>query len=360
MKTQNCVLISTIFKINAKGRIIIFILLFNMLQSDHYKDKILNINKSNFEDLAIEVFQYQSKNNLVYQEYLNHLKIDPKQIKSIQEIPFLPIEFYKSFNVICNKITPRLVFESSGTTGAKTSKHYIGDPDFYKEISKSIFETQYGDLKQYAILALLPSYLERGNSSLVFMVNHFMQYADIESGYFLKNLEELKEKVDTLKSKGKKILLIGVSFALLDLAEMGLDLSGDHHIVMETGGMKGKREEIIREELHQILKSGLNTQKIHSEYGMTELLSQFYAKKNGVFTFPNWARILLREVNDPLSPTFEVKSGAINIIDLANIDSCCFIETKDLGSYVEKGSSVKILGRLDQADIRGCNLLVNE
>jgi len=325
---------------------------------DALKDAILNIKTQQmFHDICMEIFQYQAKNNKVYASYLSALSINTKEVKEMWQIPFLPISFFKTHQVLCDHAVPQLIFESSGTTGMETSKHLISDLDFYKAVSKKIFEHFYGDLKDYTIMALLPSYLERSNSSLVYMVQHFIDHSASDSGFYLHNTDVLMKQIQEKINNKEKILLIGVTFALLDLAEKyEIDLSSV--IVMETGGMKGRREEMIREEVHHKLKKSFQLPSVHSEYGMTELLSQFYSKGNGEFLGPIWAKIITREVNDPFSNGTNRETGIINVIDLANIDSCCFIETKDLGKINKHYGYFEVKGRLDHSDVRGCNLLV--
>ena len=326
--------------------------------SKELKDAVLSLSSTNdFEQLALEVFNFQAKENPVYASYLKALGTNTKDVKDLWQIPFLPIEFFKTHKVLCKQAEPVMVFESSGTTGTKTSRHYVADPEFYKIISQKIFEDFYGKLEEYTIFALLPSYLERSNSSLIYMVEHFTSLANKDSGFYLYDVKNLLEKIQAALSRNSKLLLIGVTFALLDLAEKyEIDLSSV--IVMETGGMKGRRKEMIREEVHAILKNAFNLQKVHSEYGMTELLSQFYSKGDGRFLSPKWAKILSREVNDPFSKGNSRETGIINVIDLANIDTCCFIETKDLCKLSTKGQYFEVKGRLDHSDVRGCNLLV--
>jgi len=326
--------------------------------SKELKDAILKINDFNeFAQLALEVFQFQANENPVYAAYLKALGIHTKEIRELWQIPFLPIGFFKTHKVLCKKAKPVLLFESSGTTGTETSKHYVADPDFYKVVSQKIFEQFYGLLKEFSIFALLPSYLERSNSSLIYMVEHFSSLASEDSGFYLNEFDTLLEKIQEAKNSKKRLLLIGVTFALLDLAEKyEIDLSSV--IVMETGGMKGRRREMIREEVHSILKSAFNLQKVHSEYGMTELLSQFYSKGEGRFLEPKWAKVLSREVNDPFSKENLRETGIINVIDLANIDSCCFIETRDLCKQSSNDQYFEVKGRLDHSDVRGCNLLI--
>ena len=330
-----------------------------------FKEKVLNLQPEDFNDLALEVFRYQAKENKLYAQFIDFLGIKPKNVDSLAKIPFLPIEFFKSHQVLTGKATPQQIFESSGTTGQTTSKHYVADPDFYLAIAQQIFEGFYGKLADFEILALLPSYLERGNSSLVYMVDYFIGKTQSKnSGFFLNNQAELLERLNTPSLK--KRLLIGVTFALLDLAECSLDLNpiaqDPHLIVMETGGMKGRRKELVREEAHQIMTQAFGRQDIHSEYGMTELLSQGYSMGEGIFYTPNSMKIFLRDVNDPLlvldtQQATQKRSGGINVIDLANIDSCCFVATKDLGNFDQHKTGFNIIGRFDNSDVRGCNLM---
>ncbi|PWJ41112.1 LuxE/PaaK family acyltransferase [Sediminitomix flava] len=330
---------------------------------ERIKEYIFSIStEEEFESCALEVFKFQAEHNKVYSDYLKYLKVDPLSVQSISEIPFLPIRFFKSQEVVSTVEPTQVIFRSSGTTGSITSKHLVSDPVFYQKASKYIFESFYGDLKDFEILALLPSYLERGNSSLVYMVEHFLPYSGEYSGFYLDNVKELQQRLEYLLSNSnKKILLIGVTFALLDLAEeMKISLD-DRVIVMETGGMKGRRKEMLRSEVHEVLQNAWDLRNVHSEYGMTELLSQAYSKGNEVFDLPPWMRIRFREINDPFSfwdGNTKMRSGGINVIDLANVDSCSFIETQDIGQPVGI-KSFKVLGRFDNSDIRGCNLLVN-
>ena len=323
--------------------------------------KIINSLKSNnsldFENFALEIFQYQAKNNLVYAQFLKLLKINPSEIHKIINIPFLPIEFFKSHKIVSSSSEVEETFLSSGTTGQIQSKHFVTDVSIYEESFTKGFEHFYGNIEDYTVLALLPSYLERSGSSLIYMANDFIEKSKKpKSGFYLHNLDELTKNLAELDKKNEKILLIGVSFALLDLVET-YKFNLINTIVMETGGMKGRRKELIREELHQILKDGFGVSEIHSEYGMTELLSQAYSKGNGIFDCPPWMKILTRDPEDALTILPEGKSGGINVIDLANINSCSFIATQDLGKTYKNGT-FEVLGRFDNSDIRGCNLLV--
>ncbi|TQI72033.1 acyl-protein synthetase LuxE [Gramella sp. Hel_I_59] len=321
------------------------------------KNKIFNISSSEeFEKLSLEVYQYQFQHNTVYQKFCKLLKKSPENVLSIREIPFLPIEFFKKENIITEEQKAEITFTSSGTTGAATSKHHVADLRIYEESFLKAFEAFYGSPEDYTFLALLPSYLERTGSSLIYMADALIKRSNKpDSGFYLDDLEDLSEKLKKLDQAGKKVFLIGVSFALLDLVENEtFDLQ--HSIIMETGGMKGRRKEMIREELHQILSSGFGVDHIHSEYGMTELLSQAYSNGNGVFETPNWMNILIRDPEDALSYVQDGKTGGINVIDLANLNSCSFIATQDLGKI--SGDQIEIMGRFDNSDIRGCNLLV--
>ncbi|MCY1634424.1 LuxE/PaaK family acyltransferase [Marinifilum sp. D737] len=326
----------------------------------NWKEKIFSIsNKTEFEQVALKIFRYQAENNEVYREYLQYLKKDVNQISKLTDIPFLPIEFFKSRKVVSCNDPAKEIFTSSGTTGKLTSRHFVPDISIYEESFKKGFEDFYGPITDYCVLALLPSYLEREGSSLIYMMEHLIKDSKhAKSGFYLHNHEELIECIADLKKSNQKILLLGVSFALLDLAEKyTLDLSDV--IIMETGGMKGRRKEITREELHAFLCSRLGINEIHSEYGMTELLSQAYSKGQSLFQTPNWMKIMIRDAYDPFSYEKSGRTGGVNVIDLANVHSCSFIETQDLGKIHEDGK-FEILGRFDHSDIRGCNLLVNE
>lgn len=322
-------------------------------------DKIFRIGSDKeFNDISIEIFNYQYTNNKVYRQFCNLLKVEPEKITGIHQIPFLPIEFFKSQVIKTGDFKEECIFLSSGTTGQIQSKHYVKDLALYETSFNKAFEQFYGDIKDYCILALLPSYMERKGSSLIYMVNHLMKSGKHQkSGFFLKNEQKLIENLQKLIKNGQKTILIGVSFALLDLAEKyQTDLS--NIIIMETGGMKGRREEITREELHNIYKKQFNVKQIHSEYGMTELLSQAYSSGNGIFKTPAWMKVLMRDINDPFHILGHHKTGGINVIDLANIHSCSFIATQDLGKKTSD-YEFEVLGRFDNSDIRGCNLLVS-
>ena len=310
-----------------------------------------------FRDMALKIFKFQFENNPVYRSFCDLLYQHPSAIKSIEEIPFLPIEFFKSHEILSSKNIISQTFTSSGTTGRLTSKHHVTDITMYIESFRQGFNYFYGNVEEYTILALLPNYLEREGSSLIYMVNDLIKSSkQPESGFYLHNLSELKDTLLQLESQGKKTLLIGVSFALLDLIEQ-YQFNLKNTLIMETGGMKGQRKELIREELHQLLKKGFGVPKIHSEYGMTELLSQAYSKGHSKFKTPPWMHLFTRDTEDALTILPHGKTGGLNIIDLANINSCAFIATQDLGRLSNDGS-FEVLGRFDMSDIRGCNLMV--
>lgn len=323
----------------------------------NHKD-IFNINtEADFEHLALKVFKFQFENNAVYRSFCDLLNIYVTDVKSIKDIPFLPIQFFKSHKVLCDCFKEETVFTSSGTTGQTVSKHYVSNLNLYKKSFLKGFEQFYGNIEDYTILALLPSYLDRDGSSLIYMVEDLIKRSHSKkSGFYLNNLDELNTVLIEQENNGNKTLLIGVSFALLDLVET-YQFQLRHTIVMETGGMKGRRKELIRSELHELLEKGFGVNKIHSEYGMTELLSQAYSKGNGIFECPNWMRILARDTEDALTILDTSQTGGINVIDLANLYSCSFIATQDLGK-VFPDNSFEILGRFDSSDIRGCNLMV--
>lgn len=324
---------------------------------DALKYRVLHLNSDEeFENLALDVFRHQYMHCRVYREFCNQLKVSVEDITRVEDIPFLPIEFFKSHTVLSTKAPTDTIFTSSGTTGMQTSKHHVTDVDLYKQNFTRIFETFYASVSDYVILGLLPSYLEREGSSLIYMVDDLIkQTQSPHSGFYLHNTEALYHKLQELEDKEQQTLLIGVSFALLEFVE-SYAMQLKHTVIMETGGMKGRRKEMIREELHTRLKQGFGVEAIHSEYGMTELLSQGYSKGDGIFELPQTMKILIRDVEDPLTYISEGKTGGINVIDLANINSCAFIATKDLGKYVKK-NQLEILGRFDYSDVRGCNLL---
>ncbi|UUC45934.1 LuxE/PaaK family acyltransferase [Flavobacterium cerinum] len=313
--------------------------------------------KKEFEKTTLKVFRHQYDNNSVYRDFCTFLKKDKTNVKQIKDIPFLPIQFFKSHEVLSSTDPAQTVFTSSGTTGMSTSKHFVTDLRYYEESFRLGFSQFYGNIEDYVVLALLPSYLEREGSSLIYMVDDLIERSNQpDSGFYLNNYDELIQKLITLDNQGQNIVLIGVTYALLDLIEMhSFELKNT--IIMETGGMKGRRKEIIREELHDILCKGFGVSEIHSEYGMTELLSQAYSLGDGVFECPPWMDVLIRDTEDALSYIENGKTGGINVIDLANINSCSFIATQDLGKKYPN-QSFEVLGRFDNSDIRGCNLMV--
>ncbi|MDD3003439.1 acyl transferase [Flavobacterium sp.] len=310
-----------------------------------------------FEKIALKVFRFQYDNNAVYRQFCDLMQQDKQTVKSLSQIPFLPIQFFKSHEVVSNTNLPETIFTSSGTTGAVTSRHIITDINWYEQSYRLAFSQFYGNIEDYTILALLPSYLERQGSSLIHMVEDLIQLSNNpDSGFYLNNYEALVAKLLAQEQQGKNVLLIGVTFALLDLIEQQ-KFKLENTIIMETGGMKGRRTEMIREELHQKLTEGFGVKSIHSEYGMTELLSQAYSFGAGIFECPSWMQIHIRDTEDPLTYISNGKTGGINVIDLANINSCSFIATQDLGKKYDNGS-FEVLGRFDNSDIRGCNLMV--
>ena len=336
-------------------------LLFNYLCKKQFLISTTDIfsisNQKQFEKIALKVFRFQHENNLVYNEFCNLMNVKVYDVKSLQQIPFLPIQFFKSHTVVSNKNPFQETFTSSGTTGIITSCHYVTDISLYEESYQKGFAQFYGNIEDYAILALLPSYLEREGSSLIYMVKDLINKTNNpQSGFYLHNHEALIEKLIALDASGQNVILIGVTYALLDLIE-NQKFQLKNTFIMETGGMKGKRKEMIREELHEQLCRGFGVTAIHSEYGMTELLSQAYSLGEGVFECPSWMQILIRNTEDALTYVESGKTGGINVIDLANINSCSFIATQDLGKK-NPNNSFEVLGRFDNSDIRGCNLMV--
>jgi len=329
-----------------------------------WHDKIFSVTEKGFKQLALDIFHFQYGANKVYNSYVNALGIAPTTVDEIEKIPFLPIDFFKADEIKTGKFNAGTVFKSSGTTQIINSRHHVKDVSIYIQSFTTAFEKMYGDLKGWCILGLLPSYLEKGDSSLVYMVDNFItQSQHTQSGFYLYDLDKLNETLLSLERADQKTILIGVTYALLDFAEK---FSADSHreslkntIIIETGGMKGRREELTRMEVHERLRKAFGNIEIHSEYGMTELLSQAYAKKEGRFQCPPWMKVLIRDDEDPLSvqsSEFGVLPGAINIIDLANVYSCSFIATEDVGKlYPDK--SFEVLGRMDGSDLRGCSLL---
>ncbi|HTD40949.1 MAG TPA: hypothetical protein VK671_10040 [Mucilaginibacter sp.] len=322
------------------------------------KQQVFSIsNEQQFDETALQIFRFQAQNCAIYREFIFNLKVDINAVDQVEKIPFLPISFFKSHEVLSSPDKVQVTFTSSGTTGMINSRHLVTDVSWYEESFRRAFDLFYGDVKNYTILALLPSYLEREGSSLIYMAEDLVKRSENpDSGFYLYNHEDLFQKLKKQQQAKKPTLLIGVTFALLDFVE--------HHaidfpqlIVMETGGMKGRRKEMIREELHQTLCNGFGVNAIHSEYGMTELLSQAYSNGNGIFNCPPWMKIITRDTNDPVTTLDNDKTGGINVIDLANMNSCSFIATQDLGKVYADGS-FEVLGRFDNSDIRGCNLLI--
>ena len=307
--------------------------------------------------MALKVFRFQYENNLVYKQFCTLMNTNVQEVKSLQQIPFLPIQFFKSHTVISNQNPIQETFTSSGTTGIINSRHCVTDISIYEESYQKGFAQFYGNIEDYVVLALLPSYLEREGSSLIYMVKDLIASTkNPESGFYLHNHDALIEKLIALDASGQNVILIGVTYALLDLIEKQ-HFPLKNTFIMETGGMKGKRKEMIREELHEQLCKGFGVPAIHSEYGMTELLSQAYSLGEGVFECPSWMHILIRDTEDALTYIENGKTGGINVIDLANINSCSFIATQDLGKK-NPNNSFEVLGRFDNSDIRGCNLMV--
>lgn len=325
---------------------------------DFLHEKIFDLNSlENFELLAMQIFCQQAIHCAPYSAYLSALNVDINAVKHSTAIPFLPIEFFKTKKIVSNNNLAEIVFTSSGTTGMSQSKHYVTDVKLYEKSYLKAFQSFYGNIKDFCILALLPSYQERAGSSLIYMVDDLIaQSCHPDSGYFLNDDEALASVLAKQKQLNRKTILIGVTYALLDFIEK-FEVDFPELIVMETGGMKGRRREMVREELHQTLTSGFGIKKIHSEYGMTELLSQAYSLGDGIFSCPPWMKVLIRDVNDPFSTVVNGKTGGINVIDLANLTSCSFIATQDLGRLDAQGN-FEVLGRFDNSDIRGCNLLV--
>lgn len=321
-----------------------------------WNHKVFGVSEADFEALSLEIFRYQFENNRVYNNYVKALGVNPSGINTITQIPFLPIRFFKSHPVQTGDFIPETVFESSGTTGTVNSRHLVKDISLYTESFTRSFELFYGPVKNWCIIGLLPSYLERSNSSLVFMVNNMIkESAHEKSGFYLDEYDQLFTVLNELERQQQKTLLIGVTFALLDFAEQFQPVL-KNTVVMETGGMKGRRKEMIRPELHELLTKSFHITTVHSEYGMTELLSQAWSTGEGIFNTPPWMKILVRDEEDPLLVR-ETGAGAINVIDLANVHSCSFIATDDAGK-VFKNRSFEILGRMDGSDLRGCSLLL--
>ncbi len=328
-----------------------------MDQLNILKSLIFNLRTEAFEDLALRLFRIQAKENNIYRKYLSALGIMPDKIDRVRDIPFLPIRFFKEHEIKTGVFKENIVFQSSGTTGVRTSKHFIESIDFYNTVTEKIFANFYGNIRSYCIIGLLPSYLERSNASLVHMVRHFVDLSgSVDSGFYLDEFDALEMKLKSLQRTGQKVWLIGVTFALLEFS-LRHGMPFDNVVLIETGGMKGRGRELTRQELHKLLQLRLPGVKIHSEYGMTELHSQAYMRDGEWFEPPPWMRVYIRDINDPFACVQPGKHGAVNIIDLANVYSCAFIETQDLGVKGE-GDRFKVLGRMDNTEQRGCNLLL--
>jgi hypothetical protein len=322
-----------------------------------WHDKIFGVKPEGLEPLALEVFEYQFAGNEVYRRFAKALGRTPETVGSMADIPYLPISFFKTISLVTGQFEPELLFESSGTTGLQTSRHLVKEAELYRQSFRRGFEWFYGPVKNFCIIGLLPSYLERKHSSLVYMVDDMIQRSGHpQSGFYLQDFERLASLLLELEAAGQPTLLIGVTFGLLDFLEFR-NFELKHTLVMETGGMKGRRQELVRSELHEILCRGFGIAQVHSEYGMTELLSQAYSRGEGIFQAPPWMKILIREEDDPLAvhATGNCR-GVVNIMDLANLHSCSFLATDDAGKLLEDGS-FEILGRIDHSDIRGCSLL---
>jgi hypothetical protein len=328
-----------------------------MLHTGNFIQSIFNSAFTDFDTFALQAFYYQYDNNIIYNQYCKLNKIlDKQSITKVAQIPFLPIQLFKSHQILSTQNEPQIVFTSSSTTGQGTSKHYVTDVNIYIQSFSESFSQMYGSIKDYCFLALLPSYLERSGSSLIYMCNELIKKSEHPlSNFYLNNHQELKKTLEHLKSKQQKTILLGATFGLLDFIET-YSISFPELIVIETGGMKGRRKEITRMEAHSMLQNGFQLSGIHSEYGMTELLSQAYSAENGLFNCPKWMQISISDTTDPFTFLKSYKTGIINIIDLANIHSCCFIQTQDLGRKTDS-ESFEVLGRLDNSDIRGCSLL---
>lgn len=330
-----------------------------MFDKQKFKDKLFNINGQSFEREALGLFRYQSAHNAIYRSFISNLGINPLSIHSLKNIPFLPVELFKHHKIVTGDSDIQLTFESSRTSGAVPSKHYVQDPSIYQQSILKGFNHVFGNPEDYHIHGLLPSYLERSNASLVYMVQYLMDSSPGGNhGFYLNDRDRLIESLNQANEMDRKVLLIGVSFALLELSEHWKGPLGNT-LIMETGGMKGRGRELTRPELHQQLMSAFGTDRIYSEYGMTELLSQAYSTGKGIFHTPSWMRVFARDPYDPLHVLENNASGAINIIDLANVDSCAFLATSDLGKIGNDGS-FEILGRMDFSEIRGCNLIFGQ
>jgi hypothetical protein len=324
------------------------------------KEKIFNITtKEEFEKTTLEIFRIQSEKCIPYRDFINLAGIKTSSVNSIEKIPFLPVSLFKSHSIICHGLEPEIIFTSSATSGMIPSSHPVADLAIYRESFSTAFRRFWGEPSEYAILALLPSYLEREGSSLVYMADSLIKESrNSDSGFYLYDFGTLYQKLISLKERGVKTLLLGVSFALLEFIDQ-YQINFPELIVMETGGMKGRGKEISRDQLHSALKSGFGVSKIASEYGMAELLSQAYSYGDGLFETPPWMEILIRDLSNPFRILYGHATGGINIIDLANINSCSFVETQDMGKK-EAGNTLRISGRIQNSELRGCNLLLEQ
>ncbi|MCX6276521.1 MAG: acyl transferase [Bacteroidetes bacterium] len=324
----------------------------------HSPDKIFAItNEAQFTAMALETFQHQYLHNAVYKEFADVRRINPEEVRRLEDIPFLPIEFFKSREVICGSSPPQGIFRSSGTTGMERSRHLVADLGLYRKSFVSGFRLRYGDPADVQFLALMPTPDQAPESSLVYMIRNLMDLSSSpENGFFLASHSGLKARLTQKRPAGKRIMLIGLAYALLDFAAK---YSGNYSplMVVETGGMKGRRQELLREELHEQLCQGYGVEQIHSEYGMTELLSQAWSTGKGLFSAPHWMKVMIRDINDPLSWAAAGVTGGVSIIDLANYNSCSFIETQDLGRISANGE-FEVFGRFDAAQARGCSLMI--
>lgn len=328
-----------------------------------WENQIFHVSFYNFDRMALELFRFQYDNNIIYKQYVDSIHIVPEKVDSITKIPFLPIQLFKNATIKTTEFEPEIIFESSGTTQTTNSHHYVKSLSLYKKSFTNAFQLFYGPESEWCILALLPSYLERKNSSLISMTDELIKRtANMLSGFYLDDHEKLHQTLLHNEILKQPTILIGVTFALLDFTEK-YNMRLSNTIIMETGGMKGRREEVTRNEVHDIIIKKLGVKRVHSEYGMTELLSQAYSRENGIFKCPPWMKVLIRSEDDPFSvnapglSTHKIETGLINVIDLANIYSCAFIATDDMGRLHHNGS-FEVLGRCDNSDIRGCSLMI--
>lgn len=345
-----------------KPKITIAINYLDLALMGEHKDIIQTIFSTsgfNFDEIALKIFRFQYVNNEVYQKYVDAIGVQPDKISALHQIPFLPIRFFKTHKVVSTKFTPQIIFESSGTTETVNSNHFVKEVALYEQSFMAGFKTFYGNIKDWCIIGLLPSYLERQNSSLVYMAEKLIKESGHKlSGFYLNDFDSLANALTELENLQQKTLLIGVTFALLDFAEAH-PMPLKHITFMETGGMKGRKREMVKQEVHDILQKAFSVETIHSEYGMTELLSQAYSFGKGIFVTSPTMKVFIRDDEDPLTiipPTSNNAKGLINIVDLANIYSCSFIATDDIGVLFPDGK-FEVTGRRDTSDLRGCSLL---